>query len=99
MCAQGNRSIQVSVLLFLKTFGLLPLHLNDTLAGYNIRMHVSKKAKLELEGEDLAPVSSSMELCQSTQCLSLQLFLILMKILSSTVTCFFTLYIADFMFN
>lgn len=98
MCTQGNQSVQVSVLLLLKTLGLLPLHLNDTLAGYNIRMHVSRKAKLGLEGEDLAPVSSSIELCQSTQCVSLQLFSILMKILSSTVTCF-TLYIADFMLN
>lgn len=66
-------------LLPLKTLRLFPLHLNDTLAGYNIRVHVSRKAKLELDGEDLTLVSSSIGLCQSTQCLSLQLFLILMK--------------------
>lgn len=98
MCTQGNRSLQVSALLLLKTLGLLPLYLSDTLAGYNIRMHVSRKAKLELGGEDLAPEPSSVELCQSTQCLSLQLFSILMKMLSSDVTCF-TLYIADSMLN
>ena len=77
----------VNYLLSWKTFQLLSLPMNDTMAGYNSQVHGCRKVELQLDRVDKGSLSSGLNHDQSFSLLMLLLMKNPVKLLRS---CHFT---------